>query len=185
MLAIMAPGPIHVASDSQVATIGFEFIISYIKETEHAYPNVDHYEEWPMYKRWGQVRDGDPWEHACNMIIQTIPMTSRLSEVKAHVTDAYTEGDGHLKQYTQLENVIVYEVVDEGVEEHVPGVVKIAAYFARRQRIYGRLIPEVQKMMLDVLKLTMEETKRERQENIANPAGRSSPTNFLTKGSTQ
>ena len=166
ILAMMTPRAIHVATDSSSAKHGFDTLLNYLLYDDLRDKNKPHYEEWPMGKNWSLLNDGDLWHQAWTLMVQRGQASMRITKVKGHARDIDVEQSDVLKVF-KTGNDIADLAADEGLESNGDGKASYGSYLHRRQKQYVKLVEEIQTMVLEVLKLSIE--KREQRNKSEDP----------------
>ena len=163
ILAMLTPNAIHVATDSNNAKLGFEKLIAYIQEQDIRENNENHYEEWPMGKHWSLINDGDLWQQAWSILLQRGQASFRISKVKGHARDIDVQHSQELAEHKKG-NDIADDAADLGLESNGNGKAAYGSYLHRRQEAYTKLVGEIQTMLVEVLKLSIEKRQQQRKK---------------------
>ena len=80
IIALVAPGPVHIGTDSQAMMDTMIKLIGWHAETRRK-------SKWQMKKPWAMINDRDLWEQASGIINQRGPASIKLTKVKGHSTE--------------------------------------------------------------------------------------------------
>ncbi len=136
IVAILAHGPIHIGSDSEVFVNIANEILCEISEGR-------------LHKRqWSTTSDGDLWQHFANAAAIKTPQSIRLTWTKGHATAQHVL-QGITTKADREGNRIADLAADEGVKLHGEEVHEIARLFSKRYKQHRDFMLKVCKHIIE------------------------------------
>jgi ribonuclease HI len=118
----------------------------------------------PRRKRpWGIQTDGDLWAIMDKIIKVKGSESIKVTWVKGHATQKHID-EGTSTPLLKQGNDKADNLANKGVQEHVGGVMQLAAHYAAKQRRYTMLIKKIHDMFLRVVTLERAKHKQKTHE---------------------
>ena len=130
IIAACAPGPIHLASDSEVFVNGVNQLVDHINEGR------------PVRINWKLISDGDLWEHMFRVLSAKGPRTFKATWVKGHATDKHVES-GVITAIHKAGNHRADALADAGNQMHGEDAITILGAMTCRFHGYVNFMQKV------------------------------------------
>ena len=114
-MALFAPCPVHIASDS----------LSFVNRATAILNG------WAPKKQWGTMPDGDLWQCWMSLAEQRGHTSIRLTHIKGHADDAHVQ-EGIISERDRLGNHEVDAIADRCISLFAEGTLPLAEFFVER-----------------------------------------------------
>ena len=174
-MAIQNDGPVHTGIDNQATvTMCNDIIHHQMKRNETSLFNeqgamivggsTSHLHRKSINKRpWDLVKNGDLWGSIEEAIKEKGPQTVKITKVKGHATDEMV-AEGKVREEDKEGNDKADKAADKGAEETDNIAAAIGFVYARRHKLYKKLMTRIQTFIIKVKKAQKERRERKKKE---------------------